>query len=213
MNEQVHDNSMDKLPINTSRSSFHMRKLTGNPLSINFATYEMTPLRKFFYRELEEGTNGFSDKRILGSGGFGEVYKAILKDGTVVAVKKLSHAIDCKGELGDFKAEMETIGKTKHPNLVSLLGYCKTNNERFLVYEFMENGSLYDRLHDKNRLQDDSSEQLSAPMVLSWESRKGCCLRCPADSTLQALRGQGGWALQSGYGRDAELSIVSGLQG
>lgn len=99
------------------------------------------------YRELEEATKGFCVEAIIGSGGFGEVYKATLTDKTVVAVKKFCHHINDRGELRDFRAKLETLGKIKHPNLVSLLGYCKTANERLLIYEYMENGSLNRWLH------------------------------------------------------------------
>jgi hypothetical protein len=100
------------------------------PLSINLAIFE-NPLRKLAYAHLHEATNGFSSETLIGSGGFGEVYKAKLKNGSVVAVKKLMHF---KGQ-GDreFTAEMETIGKVKHRNLVPLLGYCKIGDECLLA--------------------------------------------------------------------------------
>ncbi|CAH8369320.1 unnamed protein product [Eruca vesicaria subsp. sativa] len=125
-------------------------KKTGakEALSISLAAFEK-PLRKLTFADLLKATNGFHEDSMIGSGGFGDVYKAVLKDGTAVAIKKL---IQISGQ-GDreFMAEMETIGKIKHRNLVPLLGYCKVGEERLLVYEFMKYGSLEDVLHDPKK--------------------------------------------------------------
>ncbi|URD87143.1 Leucine rich repeat N-terminal domain [Musa troglodytarum] len=117
-------------------------KLSGvlEPLSINVATFEK-PLRRITFAHLLEATNGFSADSLIGSGGFGEVYKAQLKDGSAVAIKKLIH-VTGQGDR-EFTAEMETIGKIKHRNLVPLLGYCKIGEERLLVYEYMTKGDVY----------------------------------------------------------------------
>ncbi|KAL4644115.1 hypothetical protein ACB092_02G140600 [Castanea dentata] len=125
-------------------------KLTGarEALSINLATFEK-PLRKLTFADLLEATNGFHNDSLIGSGGFGDVYKAQLKDGSIVAIKKLIH-ISGQGDR-EFTAEMETIGKIKHRNLVPLLGYCKVGEERLLVYEYMRYGSLEDVLHDPKK--------------------------------------------------------------
>lgn len=125
-------------------------KLTSvqEALSINFATFEK-PLRKLTFADLLAATNGFNNDSLIGSGGFGDVYKAQLKDGTVVAIKKLIH-VSGQGDR-EFTAEMETIGKIKHRNLVSLLGYCRVKEERLLVYEYMKYGSLEDVLHDQKK--------------------------------------------------------------
>jgi Leucine-rich repeat (LRR) protein len=137
-------------------------KLSGihEPLSINVATFEK-PLRKLTFAHLVEATNGFGPDSLIGSGGFGEVYKAQLKDGSSVAVKKLIHFTG-QGDR-EFTAEMETIGKIKHRNLVPLLGYCKIGEERLLVYEYMKYGSLDMVLHDKSK---------SNGLNLDWPSRK-----------------------------------------
>ncbi|KAF5480718.1 hypothetical protein F2P56_001442 [Juglans regia] len=126
-------------------------KLTGTreALSINLATFEK-PLRKLTFADLLEATNGFHNDSHIGKGGFGDVYKAQLKDGSIVAIKKLVH-ISGQGDR-EFTAEMETIGKIKHRNLVPLLGYCKVGEERLLVYEYMRYGSLEDVLHEQNKV-------------------------------------------------------------
>ncbi|KAL6576052.1 Brassinosteroid LRR receptor kinase [Orobanche hederae] len=114
-------------------------------LSISLSTFDK-PLRKLTFADLLEATNGFHDDALIGSGGFGDVYKAELKDGSNVAIKKLIH-VSGQGDR-EFTAEMETIGKIKHRNLVPLLGYCRVGEERLLVYEYMKYGSLEDVLHD-----------------------------------------------------------------
>lgn len=130
------------------------------PLSINVATFER-PLRKLTFAQLIEATNGFSQESLIGVGGFGEVYKAELQDGSVVAIKKLLQS-SYQGDR-EFIAEMETLGKIKHKNLVPLLGYCKVGEERLLVYEYMHGGSLDDMLHG-----DDGGKKEK----LTWEVRK-----------------------------------------
>jgi Leucine-rich repeat (LRR) protein len=109
------------------------------PLSINIAMFEQ-PLLKITLVDILEATNNFCKTNIIGDGGFGTVYKATLRDGKTVAVKKLSQA-KTQGDR-EFIAEMETLGKVKHQNLVALLGYCSLGEEKLLVYEYMVNGSL-----------------------------------------------------------------------
>ncbi|XP_062195448.1 brassinosteroid LRR receptor kinase BRL3-like isoform X2 [Phragmites australis] len=155
--EEIQTGYSESLPTSTNFSW----KLSSarEPLSINLAIFD-NPLRKLTYAHLHEATNGFSSEALIGSGGFGEVYKAKLKDGIVVAVKKLMHFTG-QGDR-EFTAEMETIGKIKHRNLVPLLGYCKIGDERLLVYEYMKNGSLDVVLHEK----------AETAVNLDWAARK-----------------------------------------
>ncbi|KAJ6967272.1 receptor kinase BRI1-like 3 [Populus alba x Populus x berolinensis] len=115
--EEQREKYIDSLPTSGSSSW----KLSGvpEPLSINIATFEK-PLRKLTFAHLLEATNGFSADSLIGSGGFGEVYKAQLKDGCVVAIKKLIH-VTGQGDR-EFMAEMETIGKIKHRKPGSFAG-------------------------------------------------------------------------------------------
>ncbi|KAB5538001.1 hypothetical protein DKX38_015534 [Salix brachista] len=131
------------------------------PLSINVATFQRQ-LRKLKFSQLIEATNGFSAASLIGCGGFGEVFKATLKDGSSVAIKKLIR-LSCQGDR-EFMAEMETLGKINHRNLVPLLGYCKIGEERLLVYGFMEFGSLEEMLHGRGRARD--------RRMLTWDERK-----------------------------------------
>ncbi|KAI3502657.1 hypothetical protein L1887_30867 [Cichorium endivia] len=109
---------------------------------------------KFTYEDLFEATNGFSN--LLGSGGFGSVYKGCLVDGTEVAVKELKIG-GGQGER-EFSAEVEIIGRIHHRYLVSLVGYCVSENNRLLVYEYVPNNTLYFHLH-------------GSEAVLDWSTR------------------------------------------
>ncbi|XP_024525948.1 G-type lectin S-receptor-like serine/threonine-protein kinase At1g34300 [Selaginella moellendorffii] len=92
---------------------------------------------RFTYHQLEIATNFFKDK--LGTGGFGTVFKGLLPDGIIVAVKNIEMEIQAEKQ---FQAEVTTLGKIHHINLVRLLGYCAEGSHRLLVYEYMQNGSL-----------------------------------------------------------------------
>ena len=96
------------------------------------------PIR-FTGKQLTIATDNYSNR--LGSGGFGEVYKGILRNGTIVAVKVLHGNSDKRIE-EQFMAEVSTIGRIHHFNLVRLLGFCFEQQTRALVYEYMDNGSL-----------------------------------------------------------------------
>ncbi|KAI3772089.1 hypothetical protein L6452_03264 [Arctium lappa] len=96
------------------------------------------PIR-FTSQQLRIATENFSI--LLGSGGFGTVYKGIFSNGTAVAVKVLNGTSDKRIE-EQFMAEVSTMGRTHHFNLVRLYGFCFESSLRALVYEFMINGSL-----------------------------------------------------------------------
>ncbi|KAK7304129.1 hypothetical protein RJT34_15194 [Clitoria ternatea] len=108
-------------------------------------------LKKFTFRELQNATDNFSSKNILGVGGFGNVYRGKLGDGTMVAVKRLKDVVGRAGEL-QFRTEVEMISLAVHRNLLRLIGYCATANEKLLIYPFMSNGSVASRLRGKPAL-------------------------------------------------------------
>ncbi|XP_073050050.1 protein NSP-INTERACTING KINASE 2-like [Primulina eburnea] len=108
-------------------------------------------LRRFQFRELQIATHNFCSKNIIGKGGFGNVYKGYLHDGTLVAVKRLKDANNVGGEI-QFQTEIEMISLAVHRNLLRLYGFCITSTERLLVYPFMSNGSVASRLKAKPSL-------------------------------------------------------------
>lgn len=128
-------------------------------LSVQYALLEYAsgaPVQ-FSYKQLQQATRGFKEK--LGEGGFGTVYKGVLANKTVAAVKQLE-GIE-QGEK-QFRMEVATISSTHHLNLVRLIGFCSEGRHRLLVYEFMKNGSLDSFLF--------ASEKDSGKL-LSWENR------------------------------------------
>ena len=102
-------------------------------------------MKRFTWRELHCATNEFSDKNILGQGGFGKVYKGVLPDNTKIAVKRLTDYESPGGEAA-FLREVEMISLAVHRNLLRLIGFCTTTTERLLVYPFMQNLSVAYRL-------------------------------------------------------------------
>ncbi|KAJ0477170.1 putative protein kinase RLK-Pelle-SD-2b family [Helianthus annuus] len=101
-----------------------------------------TGFRRFTYNELKKASRNFSEE--IGRGGASVVYKARLKDNRIAAIKKLKNNGD-QGE-DEFQAEISTIGRMNHMNLIETWGYCAEGKHRLVVYEYMENGSLANNL-------------------------------------------------------------------
>lgn len=99
----------------------------------------------FTFEELSGATGGFAQRYLLGQGGFGYVHKGVLPNGKEIAVKSLKST----GGQGDreFKAEVDTISRVHHRYLVSLVGYCLSDTQKLLVYEFVPNKTLEYHLH------------------------------------------------------------------
>ncbi|CAD6268436.1 unnamed protein product [Miscanthus lutarioriparius] len=106
--------------------------------------------QEFSYEEFEQATGGFSEDSQVGKGSFSCVFKGILRDGTVVAVKRAIKASDVKKSSKEFHNELDLLSRLNHAHLLNLLGYCEDGSERLLVYEFMAHGSLYQHLHGKD---------------------------------------------------------------
>ncbi|KAL7596809.1 hypothetical protein Lser_V15G31138 [Lactuca serriola] len=102
-----------------------------------------TAFRKFTYSELKKASRNFSEE--IGHGGTGVVYKGILSDNRVAAIKKLKNT-NHQGE-DEFQTEISTIGRLNHMNLIETWGYCAEGKHMLIVYEYMENGSLAGNLH------------------------------------------------------------------
>lgn len=122
-------------------------------------------LKRFSWRELQLATDSFSEKNVLGQGGFGKVYKGVLADNMKIAVKRLT---DFESPGGDaaFQREVEMISVAVHRNLLRLIGFCTTPTERLLVYPFMQNLSVAYRLR----------EIKPGEAVLNWPRRKRVAL-------------------------------------
>ncbi|GAB4858309.1 hypothetical protein Ancab_009782 [Ancistrocladus abbreviatus] len=107
-------------------------------------------------------TNNFDKSLIVGSGGFGLVYKGILKDNTKVAVKR--GVPGSRQGLPEFQTEISVLSKIRHRHLVSLVGYCEEQSEMILVYEYMEKGPLRKHLYG------------GGLPPLSWKQRLDICI-------------------------------------
>ncbi|XP_020519829.1 L-type lectin-domain containing receptor kinase S.4-like [Amborella trichopoda] len=138
-------------------------------LSETLEDWERDYPHRFSYKDLYLATKGFKDREVLGSGGFGRVYKGNLPgSGAEVAVKRVSHG--SKQGVREFIAEVASLGRLRHRNLVQLQGWCKRNDDLLLVYDYMPNGSL-DRLIFHEDDDDDEHEMQQQRTVLGWKER------------------------------------------
>ncbi|CAN6581726.1 unnamed protein product [Malus baccata var. baccata] len=104
--------------------------------------------RWFSYDELKRCTNNFSDSNEIGSGGYGKVYRGMLSDGQVIAIKRAQQG-SMQGGL-EFKTEIELLSRVHQKNVVGLLGFCFEQGEQMLVYEFMPNRTLRESLSGRS---------------------------------------------------------------
>ncbi|KAJ9173156.1 hypothetical protein P3X46_016320 [Hevea brasiliensis] len=119
--------------------------------------------RRFTIFEIKEATKDFDYQNLIGSGGFGKVYKGFIVNGSItVAIKRLDYSSN-QGTR-EFKTEIEMLSQLCHVNLVSLIGYCIDEGEMMLVYDYMINGTLREHLYETK---DDP---------LPWKQRLEICI-------------------------------------
>ncbi|CAA2934504.1 wall-associated receptor kinase 2-like [Olea europaea var. sylvestris] len=131
--------------------------LLQQKISLNTAN-AFPETKLFLIEELEKATDKFNKSRIIGKGGHGTVYKGMLSDGSIVAVKR-SNIID-EGQVGQFINEVFILSHINHRHIVKLLGCCLEAAVPLLVYEYVPNGTLSHHLHDEPKVS-----------TLSWENR------------------------------------------
>ncbi|KAK7342839.1 hypothetical protein VNO80_25795 [Phaseolus coccineus] len=121
-------------------------------------------VRIFTYKELKVASDNFSQSNKIGQGGFGSVYKGLLKDGKLAAIKVLSE--ESTQGVKEFMTEINVISEIEHENLVKLYGCCVEGKNRILVYNFLENNSLAQTLlgsgHSSN--------------TFDWKTRSKICI-------------------------------------
>ncbi|EEF37621.1 kinase, putative [Ricinus communis] len=131
------------------RSRNRGTEITGGLSSGLEGISESTTFAKFKFDEIKEATRNFSRDHIIGRGGYGNVYKGILPDGSQVAFKRFKN-LSAAGD-ASFAHEVEVIASVRHVNLVALRGYCTATtpfegHQRIIVCDLMKNGSLHDHL-------------------------------------------------------------------
>ncbi|KAL2324564.1 hypothetical protein Fmac_023622 [Flemingia macrophylla] len=118
---------------------------------------------KIPFAEIQSATNNFDRNLIIGSGGFGMVYKGVFRDNLKVAVKRGMPG--SRQGLPEFQTEIAVLSKIRHRHLVSLVGFCEENSEMILVYEYVEKGPLKKHLYGSSR-----------QPPLSWKQRLEICI-------------------------------------
>ncbi|KAI5658934.1 hypothetical protein M9H77_27727 [Catharanthus roseus] len=117
----------------------------GNSGKMGSSNNKLRGVQVFTYKEVEIATNRFSETNVIGNGGYGVVYKGVLSDGTLAAIKLLQR----EGKQGEraFRLEVDLLSRLESAYLVELLGYCADQHHRLLIFEYMPNGTLQQLLH------------------------------------------------------------------
>ncbi|KAJ0832845.1 putative protein kinase RLK-Pelle-CrRLK1L-1 family [Helianthus annuus] len=127
------------------------------------ATLPSYRCQRFTVEEIRTATDEFNDNCIIGSGGFGKVYKGYVDNNTTaVAIKRLN-SLSSQG-FHEFWTEIAFLSKLRHVHLVSMIGYCEDKGEMILVYDYMAHGTLREHLYNTNARH------------LSWKRRLDICI-------------------------------------
>lgn len=137
----------------SSDPSVQVGRNVGTELSLRGGMNLQSEARRFALEELAAATKNFSDINLIGNGKFGDVYKGLLQDGMIVAIKKRPGAPS-----QEFVVEVRYLSSIQHRNLVSLLGYCQEINQQMLIYEYIPNGSVSSHLNGASEVPEEKLE-------------------------------------------------------
>ncbi|XP_031496889.1 proline-rich receptor-like protein kinase PERK15 isoform X2 [Nymphaea colorata] len=127
----------------SSEAQVEWTKIVESSLAGDVSVSEQQGTRKFTLEELRQATKDFSESNLIGEGRFGLIYKGLLHDGNLVAIKRRSRPPQQK-----FVEEVRYLSSIRNRNLVNLLGYCQEDNLQMLVVEYLPNGSLCNHLYE-----------------------------------------------------------------
>ncbi|XP_050211985.1 L-type lectin-domain containing receptor kinase IX.1-like [Mercurialis annua] len=180
--------------------------------------------KRFPYHELARATNNFKDEHKLGQGGFGGVYKGFLKSLNInVAVKRVSRG--SQQGVKEYAAEVKTISRLRHRNLVQLIGWCHERKELLLVYELLPNGSLDSHLFKESGLltwdlRYKIAQGLASGLLYLHEEWEQCVVHrdikssnIMLDSNFSAKLGDFGLARLVDHGKGSQTTVLAGTMG
>lgn len=181
--------------------------------------------KRFSYGELVRATDNFSEEFKLGEGGFGGVYKGLLKDSpnSYVAVKRVSKS--SKQGAKEYASEVKIISRLRHRNLVQLIGWCHEKRELLLVYEFLPNGSLDAHLYNnKSSLSWETrykiAQGLASALLYLHQEWEQCVVHrdikssnVMLDSSFNAKLGDFGLARLIDHDKESQTTILAGTMG